>query len=141
MPMYNLIEHSDNYSKISGIFWQYCRDELALAANGDINYFNADNPSTNLFKIKEKITTQTGNNGTKNIEIMVPLKYLSNFWRTLKMSLINCEINLDLNKLKNYIIVATAVADQGRTFSITDARLYVYQLKIMQSKQFGLVWI
>ena len=40
------------------------------------------------------MTGKTGNNGTKNVEIMVPLKYLSNFWRTLEISLINCEINL-----------------------------------------------
>ena len=40
------------------------------------------------------MTGQTGDDGTKNVEIMVPLKYLSNFWRTLQMSLTNCEINL-----------------------------------------------
>ena len=48
------------------------------------------------FKFKEKITGLTGDEGTKNVEIMVPLKYLSNVWRTLKMPLINCEINLIL---------------------------------------------
>ena len=42
------------------------------------------------------MTGQTGDNGTKNVEIIVPLKYLSNFWRTLEMSLIYCEINLIL---------------------------------------------
>ena len=63
---------------------------------------------------------KTGNNGTKNVEIMVPLKYLSNFWRTHKMSLINCEISLDLNWSKNCIIVVTDAADQIITFSITD---------------------
>ena len=47
--------------------------------------------------MKEKIADQTGNNGTKNFEIMVPLNYQSNFWRILEMTLINCEINLDLN--------------------------------------------
>ena len=70
MPMYNLIKYSDNYSKTSGILWQYCRDELALANNG-ITDFNANNADTNSLKIKEK-TDQTGNNGTKNVEIMVP---------------------------------------------------------------------
>ena len=63
---------------------------------------------------------KTGNNGTKNVEIMVPLKYLSNFWRTHKMPLINCEISLDLNWSKNCIIVVTDAADQIITFSITD---------------------
>ena len=66
------------------ILWQYCKDELALADNGDITGFDEVNADTNSFKIKEKITGQTGSNGTKNVEIMVPLKYLSNFWRTLQ---------------------------------------------------------
>ena len=65
--MFNLIEYSDNYSKTSGILWQYCRDKLALAANGDIADFNADNVTASSFKIKQKITDQTGNNNTKNI--------------------------------------------------------------------------
>ena len=125
MPMYNLIEYSNNYSKTSGILWQYCRDELALAVNGDINEFNAANATNNLFKIKEKVTGKTGSNGTKNVELMVPLKYLTNFWRTLEMSFINCQINLNLNWSKNWVIMATDVADQGSTFSKTDTKLYV----------------
>ena len=59
---------------------------------------------------------------------MVPLKYLSNFWRTLERSLINCEINLeiklDLNWSKNRVIVANN-ANQDTTFSITDTKFYV----------------
>ena len=53
---------------------------------------------------------------------MVALKYLSNFWRTLEMPLINCEINLDLNWSKNCVIEANNVST---TFSITDTRIYV----------------
>ena len=71
------------------------------------------------------MTGQTGNNGTKDVEIIVPLKYLSNFWKTLEMLLSNCEINLDLNWSNNCVIVATVVANQGATFSITDTKLYV----------------
>ena len=56
---------------------------------------------------------------------MVPWKDLSNFWRTLEISLINCEINLDLNWSKKCIKVATDVADQGTLFSITGSKLYV----------------
>ena len=64
MPMYNLIEYSDNYSKTSRILWQYYRDEPTInAADGVIADFTADNANTNSFKIKEKITGQTGNNG------------------------------------------------------------------------------
>ena len=95
MPMYNLIEYSDNYAKTTGSSWQYCKDIPALNANNDIIIF-AEGNTTNSFKFKVKITGKTGNNGTKDVEIMVPLKYLSNFWRTLEMPLINCEVNLIL---------------------------------------------
>ena len=104
MPVQNLIEYSDNYSKISGILWQYCRNEPTLATNGDITDFNTDNADTNSFKIKEKITGQTGINGTKIVETMVPLKYLSNIWRTLQMPFINYKINLDLKWSKKCYI-------------------------------------
>ena len=56
---------------------------------------------------------------------MVPLKYLSNFWRTLEMPLINCEINLILTLSTNFVIVSTSVSNQNSTFQITDAKLYV----------------
>ena len=62
---------------------------------------------------------------TKNIEIMVLLKHLSNFWRTLEMPIFTCEITLDLNWSKNWAIVATNVAAQATTFSITDTKHYV----------------
>ena len=73
MPMYSLIEYSDNYAKTTGNLWQYFRDD----------------PNDNLaeskpFKSKITITGKTpNNNNVKNVEIMVPLKYLSNFWRSL----------------------------------------------------------
>ena len=69
-----------------------------------------------------KTTCQTEGNGTKNFKIMIPLK--CNFWRTLEMSLINFEINLNLNWFKNYIIVANN-ENQDAAFSITDTILYV----------------
>ena len=71
------------------------------------------------------MTGQTGDDGTKNIEIMVLLKYLSNFWRTLEMPLINCEINLILTWSTNCAIVSTSAANQNATFEITDTKLYV----------------
>ena len=84
MPMYNLIEYSDNYAKTSGSLWQYYRDE----PNNNLADFES-------FKFKVKITGKTpANDNEKDVEIMVPLKYLSNFWRTLEMPLINCEVNL-----------------------------------------------
>ena len=93
MPMYNLIEYSDNCSKTSGTLWQYCKDIPVVDNNNAFVNF-AENNLTDSFNFKAKMTAQTGNNGTKNVEIMVPLKYLSNFWRTSEIPLINCEINL-----------------------------------------------
>ena len=81
MPMYNLIEHSDNYSKTSGSLWEYTKDIHAVNNNNAIIDFTNNN-LTDSFKVK--MTAQTGYNGTKNVEIIVPLKYLSNFWRTLR---------------------------------------------------------
>ena len=82
MPMYNLIEYSDNYSKASGSVWQCCKDIPAVDEDNAIVNFT-DNNLTDSFNFKVKMTGQTGDNGTKNVEIMVPLKYLSKFWRTL----------------------------------------------------------
>ena len=95
MPMYNLIEYSDNYSKTFGSLWQYCKDIPAADDDGNIINFNGAN-NTDSFNFKNKLTGQTNDDGIINVEIMVPLKYLSNFWRTLEMPLINCEIELIL---------------------------------------------
>ena len=125
MPMYNLIEYSDNYAKTTGSLWQYCKDLPARnAATDEIIAFDANN-LTDSFKFKAKITNQTGNGGTKDVEIMLPLKYLSNFWRTLEMSLINCEVNLILTWSSTCVIVSVIVANQAATFEITDTKLYV----------------
>ena len=70
MSMYSLIEYSKNYSKASGIFWQYFRDKPALVDDGTIADFTANNADINLFKMKE-ITGLAGNNGTKNVKIMI----------------------------------------------------------------------
>ena len=80
---------------------EFFRHDRVLGNNGDITDFNESNADTNLFILKVKLTRQTGNNGTKYVEIMLPLKYLSNFCRTLESSLINCEISLDLNCSEN----------------------------------------
>ena len=67
---------------------------------------------------------QTGDDGTKDVEIMVPLKYLSNFSRTLEMPLINCEINLILIWSENFVTVSTDVANQNAKFKISDTKVY-----------------
>ena len=65
---------------------------------------------------------------------MVPLKYLSNFWITLKMPLINCGISLDLNWSVNCVIVATNVVAQATTFSINDTKFYVPSCNFINSR-------
>ena len=77
--MYNLIEYSDAYIKTSGSLWQYYRDEPALNANNEIIDFPANSNNSALLKCKQQITWGTGNGGIKDVEIMVPLKHLSNF--------------------------------------------------------------
>ena len=124
MPMYNLIEYSDNYAKTTGSLWQYCKDIPALDADNNITEF-ADGNTTDSFKFKLKITGQTGNDGTKDVEIMVPLKYLSNFWRTLEMPLINCEVNLILTWSSSCVLIGTSIPNQNAIFAITDTKLYV----------------
>ena len=79
--MHNLIEYSNNYSKISGSLWQYYRDEQALNNTGTLVDFPGNSAS---FKFKQKITGSTGTDETKAVQIIVPLKYLSNFGELLK---------------------------------------------------------
>ena len=124
MSMYNLIEYSDNYTKTTGSLWQYCKDIPARNDNNEIIIFTENN-LTDSFNFKAKITGQTGNNGTKDVEIMVPLKYLSNFWRTLEMPLINCEVNLILTWSSTCVLAAVGDANQAATFAITNTKLYV----------------
>ena len=116
MSMYNLTEYSDKYSKTPGSLLQYCKDIPAVNNDCEIVVFNGSN-AADSFNFKIKITGYTNNNGRiDNVKIMVPLKYLSNFWRTLEMPLINCEVELIIN---------TNVANQNPTFTITETNLYV----------------
>ena len=91
--MYNILEYSNNYGKISASLWQYCRD---LPDN--------DIANSESFKVKSLLISNTGNDGTVNVEILVLLKYLSDFWRTLEMPLTNCETALDLIWPANSVI-------------------------------------
>ena len=124
ISLYNLIEYNDNYAKTTGSLWQYCKDIPARNNNNAIIIF-AENNLTDSFNFKVKFTGQTGNNGTKDVEIMVPLKYLSNFWRNLEIPLINCEVNLILTWSSTCVLIASNVQNQNATFAITDTKLYV----------------
>ena len=112
MSMYNLIEYSDNCGKTTGNLWQYFRDEP-----------NDNLAESESFKFKIKITGKTpANDNEKDVEIMVPLKYLSKFWRTLEIPLINCEISLILTWSSTCVITNSNGAG---TFEITNTKLYV----------------
>ena len=145
MPMYNLLEYSKNYRKNIGSLYNYYRDELTNEGND--NFANRNVVNSEVFKYKNKITGNTYNvdagaqgydvnkNGTQKIELAIPLKYLGNFWRTLNIPLISCEVFLELKWNKNYIIISLEQRDigggnrdnapTGGTLSITDCKLYV----------------
>ena len=116
MPMYNLIEYSDNYSDSSGNLWGLKRDEIA-------NNSNVTNDDDTLsFKCIANLIANTYADGTKEgLKIAAPVKYLSNFWRSLEMPLINCKVELSLEWYERCLLTAANTA----TFTITDAKLYV----------------
>ena len=109
MPMYNLLEYSKNYRKTIGSLYNYYRDELTNDNIPAKNVFNNVRVvKSNTFKYKNKIIGNTysvdadaagydaNKNGTRTKELAIPLKYLGNFWRALNMSLISCEVSLEL---------------------------------------------
>ena len=118
MPMYNLIEYSDNYSNTSGSLWGFKKDDVTNNANVG----NDDNAPS--FKYNASGIGDTENNGTKmGVKIAVPLKCLSNFWRSLEMTLINCKFELSLKWIEHCVLnTANAI---NVTSGITNAKLYV----------------
>ena len=107
MPMYNLIEHSDNYADSSGSLYQFKRDESLM--NDAKNYLNVALDNSTSFKYKAsllgKANDADGNDRSlKNVKIVVPLKHLFNFLRSLEMLLINCKIHLELNLNNNCVM-------------------------------------
>ena len=138
--MYSLLEYSKNYRKTTGSLGNYYRDE----PNSDIddNEIKYSIINSKSFDYKANfIGSVTHNNLTKNdVKIVVPLKYLSNFWRSLNIPLINCEVELILTWFKNCVLIdkSTREANYGAnpvvyeidnpenaTFKITDTKLYV----------------
>ena len=92
--------------KTTGSFPNYYRDEINSGANNNINYTIKDSKS---FDYKTSITGKLGGNKIKKeVEIVVALKHLSNFWRKLDMPLINCEINLILTWTENCVLTSKA---------------------------------
>ena len=128
MPMYNLIEYSDNYQDPSATLYQYKRDEPpAILAN------NLATNTSSSFKYKVDLLGNPvvdNNIATLNVKVVVPLKYLSNFFRSLEMPLINCKIKLNLTWKKECVLspdndVAATNLANNPVFIINDTKLYV----------------
>ena len=121
MPMYNLIEYSDNYQDSSATLYQYKRDEpQEYDPVADLTANNSDS-----FKYKISLLGDPVLNGAiakRSIKTVVPLKYLSNFFRSLEMPLINCKIKLNLTWKKECVLPTDA---GDAVFIINDTKMYV----------------
>ena len=119
MPMYNLLEYSDNYQDSRGSLYQFKRDEPP-----DDNADVASN--TTSLMCKPKLINGTDDNNVNNVKLVVPLKYISNILRSLELPLVNCKIDLELTWHKDCMISsADAAAEQVVSFMITNIKLYV----------------
>ena len=117
MAMYNLIEYSDNYSDTSGSLWQFKRDEVPVN-NADLSIDNSKSSKYNTALVGKTADADDNNNNinnsVKNTKIIVSLKYLSNFWRSLEMPLINCKIHVESNWIED-----------STKFKITEVKIHV----------------
>ena len=160
MPMYNLLEYSKNYKKTIGSLYNYYRDELSDDAD-DNNFDHIKVVNSHTFKYKNKIIRNTydvhagtqgydvNKNGTQEVELAIPLKYLGNFWRALNIPLISCEVSLELKWDKNCIITSLEQrnigggnkdnAPTGATLSINDCKLYVPAVTLSKDEEIKLL--
>ena len=121
MPMYNLIEYSDNYQDSLATLYQYKRDEPPEA--NVIADLTADNSNYFKYKISLLGNPVVANNiARRSVKVVVPLKYLSNFFRSLEMPLINCKIKLNLTWKKECVL---STDDGNAVFIINDTKMYV----------------
>ena len=143
MPMYNLLEYSKNYRKTTRSLWNYYRDEPGDPLSLDSESFKYKTSITgNTYNVSLPIIGDGGNpvpnpdydankEGENKTEVVIPLKHLSNFWRSLEIPLINCEVELILTWSKNCALADVAVdadansavvAPTGLEFQITDTK-------------------
>ena len=141
MPMCNLLKYSKNYKKATGSLWNYYRDEPNRGIDNNNITHSILNSDSFDYKANVMKNGVTKNNLTKNhVKIVVPLKYLSNFWRSLNIPLINCEVELILTWFKNCVLIDKLTRDanynanpivyeidnpEDAIFQITDTKLYV----------------
>ena len=160
MSMYNLLEYSKNYRKTIGSLHNYYRDELSDDAD-DNNFDNIKVVNSNTFKYKNKITGNTYNidagihgydinkNGTQEVKLTIPLKYLGNFWRALNIPLISYDVSLELKWDKNCVITSLEQRDigggnrdnapTGLTLATNDCKLYVPAVTLSKDDDFKLI--
>ena len=160
MSMYNLLEYRKNYRKTIGSLYNYYRDQLSYDAD-DNNFDNIKIVNSNTFKYKNKIIGNMYNvnagadsydvykNGTQEVEIAIPLKYLGNFWRALNIPLISCEVSLELKWDKNCVITSLVQRDigggnrdnapTGATLTINDCNLYVPAVTLSKDDEIKLL--
>ena len=160
MSMYNLLEYSKNYRKTIESLYNYYRDELSDDAD-DNNFANINVVNSEAFKYKNKIIGNTYNvnadddgydvnkNGTQEVELTIPLKYLGNFWRALNIPLISCEVSLELKWDKNCAITSLKQRDigegnrdnapTGATLAINDCKLYVPAVTLSKDDEIKLL--
>ena len=139
MPMYNLLEYSKNYRKTTGSLWNYYRDQPS----------NPLSSNSESFKYKTSIVGKTpqDKDSLTNAEVVIPLKYLSNFWRGLDIPLINCEVEIILTWIKNCVLADMTTRDAGNNndppaiaapsgaeCQITDTKLYVPVVTLSKKK-------
>ena len=123
MPMNILLEYSHNFPKISGRLWNYYRDEINNVNDTKIVGKTLEIPSSQ--EMIEILTERHNLEPILNVEVTVPLKYLSNFWRSLDISLINCEEELDLLWRKDSVLIELHNNIRGKNFMITSSKGYV----------------
>ena len=132
IPMYYLIEYSDNYQDSSATLYQYKRDEPP--EDNVVAGLTADNSDSFKYKIKllvniNQLAANAARVGRLNVKVVVPLKYLSNFFRSLKMPLINCKIKLNLTWKKECVISTldddAANPENNAVFIINNTKLYL----------------
>ena len=132
MPMYNLIEYNENYSDTSGSLWQFKRDGI----EGDVDLtVDANHIPNNSSSFKNKSSFITKKNG---VIIVVTLKCLGNFWRSLEMPSINCKVELSLKWYEHCILSSEGTAT---AFATTDTKLYVPVVILKNWRQYKIIRI
>ena len=150
MPMYNLLGYSKNYRKTTGSLWNYYRDEPNSSIDDNNVTHSMLNSKSFDYKANFIENGMTHDNLTKNaVKIVIPLKYLSNFWRNLNIPLINCEVKLILTWFKNCVLIDKLTGDadydadpiifkidipENAIFQVTDAKLYVPVVSLSKKK-------